>query len=55
MDLVRQNYLKFSSAELKERITNYNRALPAVSDKAREAMNEYINTMIDILKERNDL
>jgi hypothetical protein len=52
---MRQHFLTFSSPELKERLVTYNGALHGVSEKTREELNEFINTMIDILKERNEL
>jgi hypothetical protein len=54
---MRAHYLTFSSDELKRKLTSYNAALAAggLDDKTYESMHGYVNTIIDILKERNEL
>ena len=53
--LMRECYLKFSSKELKGKLVTYNKALPGLDSKARDAIHGYMNEIIDILKERDEL
>ena len=56
MDHLRSHYLKFSSAELKEKIANYGGALQVMEEsETYDSLHEFVNIMIDILKERNEL
>jgi hypothetical protein len=54
-DLMRDCYLKFSSKELKQKLVTYNKALPGLDVKTRDAIHGYMNEIIDILKERDEL
>jgi hypothetical protein len=57
MASLRELYLKLPSEELKRKIQVYNGALKCgdVTEKTYEAMHGYVNEIIDILKERNEL
>jgi hypothetical protein len=56
MEHTRSAFLRFTSAELKERLIDYNRAVQILpSEKTRDGMHQMMNVIIDILKERNEL
>lgn len=57
MASLRQVYLKLSTRELKEKLRTYNGALKSggLAEETYEAMHGYVNEIIDILKERNEL
>jgi hypothetical protein len=56
MEHTRSAYLRFTSAELKERLADYNKAVQILpNEKTRDSMHQMMNVMIDILKERNEL
>lgn len=57
MASLRHLYLTLSSEELKEKLVTYNSALAAgtLGGQTYESMHAYMNEIIDILKERNEL
>jgi hypothetical protein len=54
---MRDLYLTMSSKELKERLATYTGALATGTLKGQtyESIHDYMNEIIDILKERNEL